>query len=388
MMRKILVALLLGLALPCLAPCLSPEVEAATTSKFALTNTAWTSLGAGPLVLTFQGEGVYAVSDTIPVGSSPPLAEGLKIPSGTTITVNTASNVWAMATTPATTNVYAAPYAAASGGSLTWPGTAALTNYGTAPTGTVPAVNAFVTNAISASFAWPGTAPLTNFGNATAPVGTAPSVLASSYQAGTWTVQPGNTANTTPWLMSGAVTQSGAWNVGQTGTWTVQPGNTANTTPWLINENQINGVAPNMGTGASSTGTQRVAVSTDSPGGAIGNPLFATVVASTTGGATPVVQPTLTTPVVIKASAGEIYKVQCDNIAGAAAAWVELFNVASGATLGTGVTDYIPLPVGGTGGFTLAIGEIFTTGIMIGAAAGPTGSTAAATAVNCSVAYK
>jgi hypothetical protein len=34
----------------------------------------------------------------------------------------------------------------AGGGSFTWPGTAALTNYGTAPTGTVPAVNASVTS--------------------------------------------------------------------------------------------------------------------------------------------------------------------------------------------------------------------------------------------------
>jgi hypothetical protein len=32
------------------------------------------------------------------------------------------------------------------GGTFTWPGTAPLTNYGTAPTGTVPAVNANVTN--------------------------------------------------------------------------------------------------------------------------------------------------------------------------------------------------------------------------------------------------
>jgi hypothetical protein len=31
-----------------------------------------------------------------------------------------------------------------------------------------------------------------------------------------------------------AATQSGAWSVGQTGTWTVQPGNTANTTAWLV----------------------------------------------------------------------------------------------------------------------------------------------------------
>lgn len=32
--------------------------------------------------------------------------------------------------------------------------------------------------------------------------------------------------------------QSGSWNVGQTGTWTVQPGNTANTTPWLFSISQ------------------------------------------------------------------------------------------------------------------------------------------------------
>ena len=33
-----------------------------------------------------------------------------------------------------------------SGGALTWPGTAAVTTYGTTPTGTVPAVNAYITN--------------------------------------------------------------------------------------------------------------------------------------------------------------------------------------------------------------------------------------------------
>jgi hypothetical protein len=40
-------------------------------------------------------------------------------------------------------------------------------------------------------------------------------------QGGTWTVQPGNTANTTPWLVSAA--QSGAWTVAatQSGTWNI-----------------------------------------------------------------------------------------------------------------------------------------------------------------------
>lgn len=49
-------------------------------------------------------------------------------------------------------------------------------------------------------------------------------------QSGTWTVQPGNTANTTAWLVTGT---GGTFPSTQSGTWTVQPGNTANTTPWL-----------------------------------------------------------------------------------------------------------------------------------------------------------
>ncbi len=50
-------------------------------------------------------------------------------------------------------------------------------------------------------------------------------------QSGTWTVQPGNTANTTAWLVTGT---GGTFPSTQSGTWTVQPGNTANTTPWLV----------------------------------------------------------------------------------------------------------------------------------------------------------
>lgn len=77
----------------------------------------------------------------------------------------------------------------------------------------------------------------------------------ASTQSGTWTVQPGNTANTTPWLATVnnggnsaavkaastaavaadpalvvAISPNNALSVSQTGTWTVQPGNTANTT--------------------------------------------------------------------------------------------------------------------------------------------------------------
>lgn len=63
-------------------------------------------------------------------------------------------------------------------------------------------------------------------------------------QSGTWTVQPGNTANTTAWKVDGsAVTQpvSGtvSANATQTGTWTVQPGNTANTTAWKVDGSAV-----------------------------------------------------------------------------------------------------------------------------------------------------
>jgi hypothetical protein len=43
-------------------------------------------------------------------------------------------------------------------------------------------------------------------------------------------IEPGNTANTTAWLVTGT---GGTFPATESGTWTVQPGNTANTTPWL-----------------------------------------------------------------------------------------------------------------------------------------------------------
>jgi hypothetical protein len=132
----------------------------------------------------------------------------------------------------------------------------------------------------------------------------------ASTQSGTWTVQPGNTANTTPWLIrpsdgtnsvaikaastaaaaadpalvvaispnntvpvslasvpshavtnagtfavqvtsapSTAVTNAGTFAVqaAQSGTWTVQPGNTANTTPWLVKPAESLGTATALG---------------------------------------------------------------------------------------------------------------------------------------------
>ena len=120
----------------------------------------------------------------------------------------------------------------------------ATTNYGVAPGAvTVPAVNAAVTNTVA------------------------------SGQSGTWTVQPGNVANTTAWLVTGTggtfpATQSGAWNIGQTGTWTVQPGNVANTTPWLttISQGGTSAAVGSYGTAPGAVGALAVnAAVTNSP---------------------------------------------------------------------------------------------------------------------------
>lgn len=55
-------------------------------------------------------------------------------------------------------------------------------------------------------------------------------------QSGTWTVQPGNTANSTAWLVTGT---GGTFPATQSGTWTVQPGNTANTTAWKVDGSAV-----------------------------------------------------------------------------------------------------------------------------------------------------
>lgn len=71
-------------------------------------------------------------------------------------------------------------------------------------------------------------------------------VSSNATQTGTWTVQPGNTANTTAWKVDGsAVTQPVSLSsvpthaVTQSGTFTVQPGNTANTTAWKVDGSAV-----------------------------------------------------------------------------------------------------------------------------------------------------
>jgi hypothetical protein len=73
---------------------LASPLAAATTAKFTLTNTAWTDLGAGPLLLSFKGSGVFAVADTTPTLS---LGEGFTMISGDSFYINSTSHVWGSA---------------------------------------------------------------------------------------------------------------------------------------------------------------------------------------------------------------------------------------------------------------------------------------------------
>jgi hypothetical protein len=99
-MKRLVFALALVMALA--APAL-----AVTTAKFTLTNAAWTDLGAGPLLLTFKGSGVFAVGDATP---SIPKSEGFTMISGDSFYINSTSHVWGMAQGAPSVTAYVSAY--------------------------------------------------------------------------------------------------------------------------------------------------------------------------------------------------------------------------------------------------------------------------------------
>lgn len=167
----------------------------------------------------------------------------------------------------------------------------------------------------------------------------------SSAQSGTWTVQPGNTANSTPWLTT----------AGQSGTWTVQPGNTANSTPWL---------------------TQPV------PGTAGGTAVCYLAATASTNSTN------------CKASAGQVYLYHLENTT-STIYYIRMYNLTTGPTCSsaTGYVDSIPIPAGSTGSGVVVpqdLGEAFATGIgfcVTGGASG-TDNTNAAVGVFVRILYK
>lgn len=151
-------------------------------------------------------------------------------------------------------------------------------------------------------------------------------------QSGTWTVQPGNTANTMAWLVTGT---GGTFPATQSGTWTVQPGNTPNTTAWLTS---------------------------DRPATSGGLTIHRTISAATTNATS------------VKASAGQVYELFVTNI-NAAVRYLKLYNKASAPTVGTDtpvLTLAIPGNTAGAGfskhvpngyAFSLGIAFALTTGV-------------------------
>jgi len=135
-------------------------------------------------------------------------------------------------------------------------------------------------------------------------------------QGGTWTVQPGNTANTTAWLMTAQ----------QNGTWTVQQG----TPPWT----QV----PNAGT---------------------------------SGGATPnhLISAATTNATLVSAGAHQVYNLAVSNT-NAAARYVKLFNKATAPVTGTDTPiKTIQVPANGTVIMAFPVGLAFSLGIGFAATA-------------------
>ena len=152
----------------------------------------------------------------------------------------------------------------------------------------------------------------------------------------------------------GGVTQSGTWTEGRT--WTANSATDSIT--------------------AVISGTPSISVTPSASGGFTHSGVFAG----------------LTTPQAVKTSAaGQLVRIQCDNLNGTAAAFVQIYDAATAGavTQGSGLADYVPLAVGGTGGYTLAsAGVQYINGIVISAATTLAGSSTTNISVNCSPTYK
>lgn len=79
----------------------------------------------------------------------------------------------------------------------------------------------------------------------TAPLAAGANTIGNVNQAGTWTVQPGNTANTTPWLVTNSQTQVGQSLTNPTSTLTLTATTTAYTAGQLIANNATAGSVTN-----------------------------------------------------------------------------------------------------------------------------------------------
>lgn len=188
-----------------------------------------------------------------------------------------------------------------------------------------------------------------------------------------------------PWkaLSDGASSLAKTIAATQSGTWTVQPGNTANTTAWLVNIVQGGNTAA-----VTSNGTLKI-TNYDSSGNEIVVPT-AGLTSYTAAGAS-------TNATSVKGSAGTVYGYSLTNTT-TTIYYLRMYNTSSAPTCNsaTGYVATIPIPpaaaAGGAGGreITKNIGQAFTTGVgfCVTGGASSTDNTNAATGVFVEILYK
>ena len=133
---------------------------------------------------------------------------------------------------------------------------------------------------------------------------------------------------------------NGTINATQNGTYTVQPGNTANTTAWKVDGSAV---------------TQPVSLATNTPTSTPVTPTTLFLTSAATTNATNV-----------KAVGGTMFSINASNT-GAAAAFLKIFNTSAAPTVGTTVPQLtIPIPASGVALVSFeSIGSRFVTGISL-----------------------
>ena len=119
-------------------------------------------------------------------------------------------------------------------------------------------------------------------------------------------------------------------------------------------------------------------------------PVSVAQAASTSGGSTPKGYHISSNAVqAIKSSAGQLYGYYLDNTANAATTYFQFFNIASGSvSLGSSSPLFvIPVPAGSAANLSMSPGWVFGTAMSFAATTTYNGSTFAASAVDCTIAY-
>jgi len=156
---------------------------------------------------------------------------------------------------------------------------------------------------------------------------------------------------------------SGTVAATQSGTWTVQPGNTANTTAWLVTG--TGGTFPVTGTFWQATQPVSIAATVNTNATQSGTWTVQRIQNANSTGLTQtrVVAAATTNATSLKASAGNIAAIDLFNVA-AYMVFLKLYNKASAPTVGTD-TPVWTIPIPASGGFSIDFsqGEYFSTGI-------------------------